>query len=134
MLGSAPRMRGYRRAPFLSTFSDASYMRGGVEVEVDGIPVEADRLGKAQAGLGRKQQQGTIARPSRSRAIWGSKNRFDLAPRQEIHLALVMAFAWYRQDALDQGAGRAPRKSKRKKKRTYIAAPAMARLNKRGHG
>jgi hypothetical protein len=77
-------------------------MRAGAEV--DGVPVEVDQLGKAQAGLGRKQQQGMITTSEPCRAIWGGENRFDLGPRQEMHLALVMTLAWYRQDALDQGA------------------------------
>ena len=40
-------MRGKWRASFLSTFSDALHMRAGAEV--DGISVEADQLGQAQA-------------------------------------------------------------------------------------
>jgi hypothetical protein len=43
-------VRGKWRASFLSTFSDALHMRAGAEV--DGISVEADQLGQAQAGLG----------------------------------------------------------------------------------
>ena len=76
-------------------------MRAGAEM--DGIPVEADQLGQAQAGLGREQQQGVIATPEPCRAIWGSENRLDLGPRQEMHLTLVVAFAWYREDSLDKG-------------------------------
>jgi hypothetical protein len=74
-------------------------MRAGAEV--DGIPVEADQLGKAQAGLGRKQQQAMITTSEPCRAIWGGENRLDLGPRQEMHLTLVMALARYREDTLD---------------------------------
>lgn len=38
-----------------------------------------------------------------ARAIWGAENRFDLGSHQEMHQALVVTLAWYRQDALDQG-------------------------------
>jgi len=95
-------VRGKWRASFLSTFSDALHMRAGAEV--DGISVEADQLGQAQAGLGRKQQQDMITTSEPCRAMWGGENRFDLGPRQEMHLAFVMTLAWYRQDSLDQGA------------------------------
>ena len=77
-------------------------MRAGAEM--DGILVEADELGKAQACLGREQEQGVVAASEPCRAIWGGENRFDLGPRQEMHLAFVMTLAWYRQDSLDQGA------------------------------
>ncbi len=77
-------------------------MRTGAEV--DGILVEAYQLGKAQPGLGCKQQQGIIATPEPCRAIWGGENRFDLGPRQEMHLTLVVTLAWDRQDSLDQSA------------------------------
>jgi len=40
-----PRVRGERRASFLSPFADASHMGAGAEM--DGIPVEADQLGEA---------------------------------------------------------------------------------------
>jgi hypothetical protein len=52
-LEGAPRVRGQRRASFLSPFTDASHMRAGAEM--NGIPVETDQLGEAQAGLGCEQ-------------------------------------------------------------------------------
>ena len=45
-----------------------------------------------------------ITTPKPCRAIWGGENRFDLGPRQEMHLTLVMTLAWYCQDSPDQGA------------------------------
>jgi hypothetical protein len=72
-LEGAPRVRGSWRASFLSTFPGASHMRAGAEM--DGIPVEADQLGQAQAGLGREQQQSIIATSEPCRAIRGSEKR-----------------------------------------------------------
>src|SRR5712671_87593 len=63
----APRVRGQRRTSFLSPFAEASHMRAGAEM--DGIPVEADQLGEAQACLGREQQQGMMAASEPCRAI-----------------------------------------------------------------
>jgi hypothetical protein len=69
-------------------------MRAGAEM--DGVPVEADQLGEAQACLGCEQQQGVIAVSEPCRAIGRGKDRLDLGPRQEMHLTLVVALAWYR--------------------------------------
>jgi hypothetical protein len=80
-------MRGQRRASFLSSFADASHMRA--DAEMDGIPVEADQFGEAQAGLGREQQQRVIAASEPCRAIGSGEDRLDLRPRQEMHLTLV---------------------------------------------
>ena len=97
-----PGVRGQRRASFLPPFADASHM--GASAEMDGIPVEADQLGEAQASLGREQQQGVIAASEPCRPIGRRKDRLDLGARQEMHLTLVVALAWYREDALDQRA------------------------------
>jgi hypothetical protein len=99
-LERAPGVRGQRRASFLSPFADASYMRACAEM--DGIPVETDQLGEAQACLSREQQQGMIAASEPCRAIGSGKDRFDLGPRQKMHLTLVVALARYREDSLDQ--------------------------------
>jgi hypothetical protein len=88
-------------AAFLSTFADASHMRASAEM--DGVPVEADQLGEAQACLNREQQQGVIAASEPCRAIGSGKDRLDLRPRQEVHLTLVVALARYREDSLDKG-------------------------------
>ena len=77
-------------------------MRAGAEM--DGVPVEADQLGEAQAGLGCEQQQGVIAASEPCRAIGSGKDRLDLGPRQEMHLRLVVSLARYREHALDKGA------------------------------
>src|ERR1700758_3035765 len=96
------RVRGERRASFLSPFADTSHMRAGAEM--DGILVEADELGKAQACLGREQEQGVVAASEPCRAIGRDKDRLDLGPRQEMQLALIVTLARYREDTLDQGA------------------------------
>jgi hypothetical protein len=77
-------------------------MRAGAEM--DGILVEADELGKAQACLGREQEQGVVAASEPCRAIGRDKDRLDLGPRQEMQLALIVTLARYREDTLDQGA------------------------------
>ena len=74
--------------------------------EVDGVPVEADQLGEAQARLGREQQQGVIAAAEPRRPIGRGEDRLDLGARQEVHLSLVVALARYREHALDQRAVR----------------------------
>src|SRR5262245_30865123 len=75
-LDCAPRVRSQRRAPFLSSFANASHMRAGAEM--DGIPVEADQLAKAQAGLCRERY-----RPSR-RCAWCHGSRVAVAVRSPI--------------------------------------------------
>jgi hypothetical protein len=45
-----------------------------------------------------------IAASEPCRAIGSGKDRFDLGPRQKMHLTLVVALARYREDSLDQGA------------------------------
>jgi triosephosphate isomerase len=60
---------------------------------MNGVSVEADQLGEAQACLGREQQQGVIAASEPCRAIGSGKDRLDLGPRQEMHLTLVVALA-----------------------------------------
>src|SRR5215472_11878498 len=87
LLDCAPRVRSQRRAPFLSSFANASHMRAGAEM--DGIPVEADQLAEAQAGLCREHQQCVIAASEPCRAIRSGEDRLDLGPRQEMHLSLV---------------------------------------------
>jgi len=77
-------------------------MRAGAEM--DGIPVEADQLGEAQAGLCREQQQGVIAASEPCRAVGSDKDRLDLESRQEMDLTLVVALARYRENALDEAA------------------------------
>jgi hypothetical protein len=77
-------------------------MRTGAEM--DGVPVETDQLGEAQACLGREQQQGVIAASKPCHAIGSGKDRLDLGPREEMYLTLVMALARYREDSLDKGA------------------------------
>ena len=47
-----------------------------------------------------------IAASESCRAIGCSKERLDLGARQEMDLTLVVALAWYREDALYQGAGK----------------------------
>jgi hypothetical protein len=46
--------------------------------EMNGVSVEADQLGKAQACLRRKQQQGVIAVSKPCRTIGNGKDRLDL--------------------------------------------------------
>ena len=77
-------------------------MRAGAEM--NGIPVEADQLGEAQACLGREQQQGVIAASEPCRTVGSGKDRLDLGARQEMHLTLVVTLARYREDSLDKGA------------------------------
>jgi hypothetical protein len=74
--------------------------------EVDGVPVEADQLGEAQARLVREQQQGVIAPPEPRHPIGRSEDRLDLGARQEVHLSLVVALARYGEHTLDQRAVR----------------------------
>jgi hypothetical protein len=74
------RVRGRRRASFLSPFADASHMRA--DTEMDGIPVEADQPGEAQARLGCEQRQGVITASGARRAIGSGKDRLDLRPRK----------------------------------------------------
>ena len=76
----------------------------GAGAEMDGVPVEADQLGEAQACLGREQQQGVVATSEPCRPIGRRKDRLDLGARQEMHLVLVVSLARYREDALDKGA------------------------------
>src|SRR6266566_6629738 len=101
-LEGAPRERGQRRASLLSPFADASHMRAGAKM--DGIPVEADQLGEAQACLCREQQQGVIAASEPCRTVGSGKDRLDLGARQEMHLTLVVTLARYREDSLVKGA------------------------------
>ncbi len=53
---------GERRTSLFPSFTGASHMSSGAEM--DGVPVQADQLGNAQACLGGKQQQSVIAAPS----------------------------------------------------------------------
>jgi hypothetical protein len=76
----------------------------GASAEMDGIPVEADQLGEAQASLGREQQQGVVATSEPCRPIGRRKDRLDLGACQEMHLPLVVPLAWYREDALNERA------------------------------
>jgi hypothetical protein len=96
----AARVRGQWRTSLLPSLADTSHM--GPDAEMDGIPVEIDQFGKAQAGLDCEQQQGVIAASKPCCAIGGGQKRFDLGSRQEMYLTLVMAFTWYREDALDK--------------------------------
>jgi hypothetical protein len=75
-------------------------------VEVDGVPVEADQLGEAQARLDRDHQQGVIAAAEPRRPIGCGEDCLDLGARQEVHLSLVVALARYGEHALDQRAVR----------------------------
>jgi hypothetical protein len=79
-------MRGQRRASLLSPFADTSDM--GAVTEMDGIPIEADQLGEAQACLSREQQQRVIAASEPCRSIRSGKDRLNLGPGQEMHLRL----------------------------------------------
>jgi hypothetical protein len=45
---------GQQRGPFLPSLADTLHMSAGAEV--DGVPVEADQFGEAQARLDRDQQ------------------------------------------------------------------------------
>jgi membrane carboxypeptidase/penicillin-binding protein PbpC len=72
----------------------------------DGVPVEADQLGNAQAGLDTKQEQGVITTPDPGRSLRHGKKRFDFRPRQKMNRPLVMALARYRQNPLDMGTMR----------------------------
>src|SRR5690349_4726504 len=91
-----------RRASFLSPFADTSNM--GTVTEMDGVPVEADQLGETQARLGREQQQRVIAASEPCRSIRSGKYRLDLGSGQEMHLALVVSLARYREHALNMSA------------------------------
>lgn len=77
-------MRCQRGASFLPTFADTPHMRAAAEM--DGVPVQADQLGEAQAGLGREQQQGVVAAAEPRRPIWRGKDRLDLGACQEMRL------------------------------------------------
>ncbi len=92
-------MVSQRRASFLSPFADTSNM--GTVTKMNGIPVEADQPGEAQACLSREQQQRAIAASEPCRSIRSGKDRFDLGSGQEMQLALVVSLARYREDALD---------------------------------
>ena len=70
--------------------------------EVDGVPVEADHLGEAQARLDRDQQQGAIAAAEPRRQIRGGKDCLDLGACQEVHLSLVVALARYGEHAYER--------------------------------
>ena len=70
----------------------------GASAEMDGIPVEADQLGEAQASLGREQQQGVVATSEPCRPIGRRKDRLDLGARREMRLPLVVPLGWYRED------------------------------------
>ena len=74
--------------------------------KVDGVPVEADQLGEAQARLDCDQQQGVIAAAEPRRPIGRGEDCPDLGARQEVHLSLVVALARYGEHALDQRAAR----------------------------
>lgn len=87
---SAARERGQWRTSLLPSLADTSQM--GPDAEMDGIPVEIDQFGKAQAGLDCEQQQRVIAASKPCCAIGGGQKRFDLRSRQEMYLTLVMAF------------------------------------------
>jgi hypothetical protein len=62
------------------------------------------QFGKAQACLGREQQQDVIAASEPGSSIWRRKDSLDLISLQEIHLTLVVALGWYREDASYKGA------------------------------
>jgi len=88
-------------ASFLPAFADAPHVRAGAEM--DGVPVQADQLGEAQAGLGREQQQGVVAAAEPRRPVGRGKDRFDLDAREEMHFTLIVSLARYREHALDEG-------------------------------
>src|SRR5262245_46483716 len=105
LLQGDTRVPGQWCAPFLSSFTNAPHMSAGAEM--DGVPVEADQLGKAQARLGCKQQQGVVAASKPCRPIGHGKYGLDLCARQEMHLPLGVTLARDREDALNKGtAGR----------------------------
>src|ERR1700722_457222 len=85
--------RGQRRGPFLPPLADTPHMSAGAKV--DGVPVEADQFGEAQARLDRNQQQGVIAAAEPRRPIGRGEDGLDLGARQEVHLSLVVALARY---------------------------------------
>src|SRR5262245_14093554 len=92
-------------AALLSSFTNAPHMSAGAEM--DGVPVEADQLGKTQARLGCKQQQGVVAASKPCRPIGHGKYGLDLCARQEMHQPLGVTLARDREDALNKGtAGR----------------------------
>lgn len=103
-LERTPSERSQRRGPFLPPLADTPYMRAGAEV--DGVPVETDQLGEAQARLDRGQQQGVIAAAEPRRPIGRGEDCLDLGARQEVHLSLVVALARYGEHALDHRAVR----------------------------
>src|SRR5436309_2966179 len=77
--GSAS-VRGERCAAFLPTFADASHV--GTMTEMHRSPLKGDQLGKTQACLGGKQQQGMIAASEPCCLVRSGKNRLDLGARQ----------------------------------------------------
>ena len=77
---------GGDRTP-LPPFANASH--ADAVTEMDGVPLEVDQLGEAQACLSREQQQRVIAVSEPCRSIWSGKDRLDLGSGQEMHLALI---------------------------------------------
>ena len=95
-------MCGQRRASFFPPLADTSHVSPGAEM--DGVPVETDQFGEAQAGLNREQQQGVVAAAEPRRTIGHAKDCLDFGAGQEANLPLVVALAWDREHTLDEGA------------------------------
>ena len=72
--------------------------------EMDGVPVEADQFGEAQARLNRDQQQGVVAAAEPRRPIGRAEDCLDFGAGQEANLPLVVALARDREHTLDEGA------------------------------
>ena len=71
---------------------------------MDRFPIQADRFRHAQTGLDCKHQQGVVALAEPRRLIGRGEDCFDLGAHQEMHLALVVSLAGYREHALYKGA------------------------------
>ena len=70
-LESTPNMCKQRRASIFPPLADTSDVKP--RAEMDGIPVEADQFGEAQAGLNLEQQQGIVTAAAPGSAIGRAK-------------------------------------------------------------
>jgi hypothetical protein len=79
-LKCTPGVRGERRAPFLPALAEAAHV--GTGAGMDGVPVEPDQFGEAQACLSRGQQQRVVAAAEPCRLIGSGEDRLDLSGRR----------------------------------------------------
>lgn len=105
--------------PLLTVFSDTSDMRA--DSKCNRIAVELDDLRRSQAGLHGQLGKNRVAPPNLGLTVRHHKDRLNLWTGEEMHLALVVELAGYREPSLVlSGIGGSSSATKRRKARMAV--------------